>query len=40
MGVWVVISLISKYGCLPGVKKGKYKKYMYESLENRFHGQK
>ena len=23
MGVWVVISLISKYGCLPGVKKGK-----------------
>jgi hypothetical protein len=23
MGVWVVISLISKYGCLPGVKNGK-----------------
>jgi hypothetical protein len=23
MGVWVVISLISKYGCLPGVKKGE-----------------
>jgi hypothetical protein len=22
-GVWVVISMISKYGCLPGVKKGK-----------------
>ena len=22
-GVWVVISLISKYGCLPGVKKAK-----------------
>jgi hypothetical protein len=23
MDVWVVISLISKYGCSPGVKKGK-----------------
>jgi hypothetical protein len=22
-GVWVVISLISKYGCLPGVKEAK-----------------
>ena len=30
MGVWVVISLISKYGCLPGVKSGKiYQKYMH-----------
>jgi hypothetical protein len=33
---WVVISLISKYGCLPGVNKAKILKIHKESLENRF----
>jgi hypothetical protein len=32
MGVWVVISLISKYGCLPGVKNGKIKKIYVKRL--------
>jgi hypothetical protein len=26
MGIWVIISLISKYGCLPGVKEAKTSK--------------
>jgi hypothetical protein len=36
-GVWVVISLISKYGCWPGVEDAKILKKHVRKLGKSFH---